>query len=119
MGFSFGFSGDDIEEDPNDVQQEQSQTQSDQDANSLAPPIPAKTHDMDTLVSPFLIIFYMHPWAIYIWRKESSFPDEFELEKGERRERICVYVLKIKVSNISNPPWKSYPRYRRKYRIRV
>ncbi|KAL7780285.1 hypothetical protein CFE70_010307 [Pyrenophora teres f. teres 0-1] len=49
----FGFSGDDIEEDPNDAQQEQSQTQRNQDANAdtLAPPIPAKAHDLDALLS--------------------------------------------------------------------
>jgi len=95
MGFSFGFSGDDIEEDPSDVQQEQSQTQGDQGANSLAPPIPAKTHDMDVLVSPLLFIIYMHPWAMYIWRKENSFPYKFEFENGEgerERKSVCICV---------------------------
>ncbi|KAI2481388.1 hypothetical protein Ptr902_07183 [Pyrenophora tritici-repentis] len=53
MAFSFGFLGDDIEEDPNDTQQDQSQTQRNQDANAdtLAPPIPAKAHDFDALLS--------------------------------------------------------------------
>jgi len=50
MSFSFGFSGDDIEEDPNDVvpqnQQEQGQPS---DANG-PPPIPAKSHDLDEMV---------------------------------------------------------------------
>jgi protein-histidine N-methyltransferase len=49
MAFSFGFSGDDIEEDPNDVvpqtQQEQGQT-----SNDVPPPIAARTHDLDELV---------------------------------------------------------------------
>lgn len=50
MSFSFGFSGDDIEEDPNDAvpqnQQEQGQPS---DANG-APPLPAKSHDLDEMV---------------------------------------------------------------------
>ncbi|RAR00473.1 s-adenosylmethionine-dependent methyltransferase-like protein [Stemphylium lycopersici] len=54
MAFSFGFSGDDIEEDPNDVQ-EQSQQQQQQaggeESNAVPPPIPAKTHDLDELLS--------------------------------------------------------------------
>jgi hypothetical protein len=52
MAFSFGFSGDDIEEDPNDVQ-EQGQQQATADSN-VPPPIAAKTHDLDELVSPYL-----------------------------------------------------------------
>jgi hypothetical protein len=48
MAFSFGFSGDDIEEDLNDVQdQEQQQPTTTSDAPS---PIPARTHDLDELV---------------------------------------------------------------------
>ncbi|KAH5009600.1 hypothetical protein HBH69_163160 [Parastagonospora nodorum] len=51
MSFSFGFSGDDIEEDPNDVvpqnQQEQGQPT---DANG-PPPIPARSHDLDEMLS--------------------------------------------------------------------
>jgi len=48
MAFSFGFSGDDIEEDPNDVQ-EQGQQQTTTDSN-VPPPIAAKAHDLDELV---------------------------------------------------------------------
>lgn len=48
MAFSFGFSGDDIEEDPNDVQ-EQAQQQITTDSN-VPSPIAAKTHDLDELV---------------------------------------------------------------------
>jgi len=48
MAFSFGFSGDDIEEDPNDVQ-EQGQQQTTTDRN-VPPPIAAKAHDLDELV---------------------------------------------------------------------
>ncbi|USP79259.1 uncharacterized protein yc1106_06533 [Curvularia clavata] len=51
MAFSFGFSGDDIEEDPNDVQ-EQSGQQTTADAESNAPPpIAARTHDLDEMLS--------------------------------------------------------------------
>lgn len=53
MAFSFGFSGDDIEQDPNDVQQEEqgalAQGQP-QDTTTLAPPIPARMLDVDELV---------------------------------------------------------------------
>jgi protein-histidine N-methyltransferase len=49
MAFSFGFSGDDIEEDPNDVQ-DQGQQPATTDSD-VPPPIPAKTHDLDELVS--------------------------------------------------------------------
>ena len=92
MSFSFGFSGDDIEEDPNDVQQEQSQTQGDQDADSLAPPIPAKTHDMDALVSPFFVyISHESVSHIYLARKKHTFSKKFEFEKGERTGTcMCV-----------------------------
>jgi protein-histidine N-methyltransferase len=53
MSFSFGFSGDDIEEDPNDamdgVQQEQRKPR---DGDTTAPqPIPARLHDLDEMVS--------------------------------------------------------------------
>ncbi|KAH8630490.1 hypothetical protein IG631_15067 [Alternaria alternata] len=47
MAFSFGFSGDDIEEDPNDVQ-DQGQQPATTDSD-VPPPIPAKTHDLDEL----------------------------------------------------------------------
>ncbi|KAF2128231.1 hypothetical protein P153DRAFT_398074 [Dothidotthia symphoricarpi CBS 119687] len=49
MAFSFGFSGDDIEEDPNDVVE---QTQApDAAGNNIPQPIPAQTHDLDGLLS--------------------------------------------------------------------
>ena len=49
MAFSFGFSGDDIEEDPNDIvphSQEQ-----DTPGNDVPPPIEARAHDLGELVS--------------------------------------------------------------------
>ena len=49
MAFSFGFSGDDIEEDPNDVvhhSQEQNTS-----GNDVPPPIEARAHDLNELVS--------------------------------------------------------------------
>ncbi|KAH9863620.1 hypothetical protein J1614_009552 [Plenodomus biglobosus] len=49
MAFSFGFSGDDIEEDPNDVV-DQTQ-QADSSSSHVPPPIPARTHDLDELLS--------------------------------------------------------------------
>lgn len=49
MSFSFGFSGDDIEEDPNDAVA-QTQVQDTPEAD-VPPPIEAKTHDLDELVS--------------------------------------------------------------------
>jgi protein-histidine N-methyltransferase len=48
MAFSFGFSGDDIEEDPNDVQEQNAQEQGQE--SDVPPPIPAKTHGVDELV---------------------------------------------------------------------
>jgi protein-histidine N-methyltransferase len=49
MAFSFGFSGDDIEEDPNDMQ-EQSGQQTGAAESNVPPPIPAQTHDLDEMV---------------------------------------------------------------------
>ena len=49
MSFSFGFSGDDIEEDPNDVVP-QAQEQNTPGAD-VPPPIEARAHDLDELVS--------------------------------------------------------------------
>ena len=48
MAFSFGFSGDDIEEDPNDVSP-QTQEQSAPDAD-VPPPVAAQAHNLDDLV---------------------------------------------------------------------
>ena len=48
MAFSFGFSGDDIEEDPNDVVPQTQET--DTPGDNVPPPIPAKAHDLDELV---------------------------------------------------------------------
>jgi hypothetical protein len=52
MAFSFGFSGDDIEEDPNDVveQNQQEQGQSSGMDVDVPPPIAARTHDLDEVV---------------------------------------------------------------------
>ena len=46
--FSFGFSGDDIEQDPNDVSNAVEALP--QTAHDTPPPIPARTHDLDELV---------------------------------------------------------------------
>jgi protein-histidine N-methyltransferase len=53
MAFNFGFSGDDIEEDPNDVQEQdhpQPVTSTD-----VPPPIAARTHDLDELVGTYAL----------------------------------------------------------------
>jgi protein-histidine N-methyltransferase len=50
MAFSFGFSGDDIEEDPNDVVMEDQQDRGQQSSTDAPPPIPARAHDLDELV---------------------------------------------------------------------
>jgi protein-histidine N-methyltransferase len=47
MSFSFGFSGDDIEEDPNDVVEQNQQEPVQEDG---PPPIPARTHELDEMV---------------------------------------------------------------------
>jgi hypothetical protein len=55
MAFSFGFSGDDIEEDPNDVLpqiQEPSAPGAD-----VPPPIEARAHDLDELVCRYSSIY--------------------------------------------------------------
>ncbi|KAF3002611.1 hypothetical protein E8E13_008732 [Curvularia kusanoi] len=49
MAFSFGFSGDDIEEDPNDVGVETQQTSTVGD--NVPPPIEARAHDLDELLA--------------------------------------------------------------------
>ena len=48
MAFSFGFSGDDIEEDPNDVLPQTSEQSA--PGSDLPPPIAARTHDLGELV---------------------------------------------------------------------
>lgn len=48
MAFSFGFSGDDIEEDPNDVVPQTQSTSA--PGADIPPPIAAKAHDLDELV---------------------------------------------------------------------
>jgi protein-histidine N-methyltransferase len=48
MSFSFGFSGDDIEEDPNDAAT-QSHAQATVQASGPAP-LPAQTHDLEEMV---------------------------------------------------------------------
>ena len=48
MAFSFGFSGDDIEEDPNDVVPQTQETST--PGKDDPPPIAARTHDLDELV---------------------------------------------------------------------
>lgn len=48
MAFSFGFSGDDIEEDPNDIVPETEEANA--SGSDDPPPIAARTHDLDELV---------------------------------------------------------------------
>ena len=48
MAFSFGFSGDDIEEDPNDVVPQTHETSV--PGADVPPPIAARAHDLDELV---------------------------------------------------------------------
>ncbi|KAH7086388.1 hypothetical protein FB567DRAFT_497516 [Paraphoma chrysanthemicola] len=50
MSFAFGFSGDDIEEDPTDIAPQHQQEHS-QPTDDAPPPIPARTHDLDELLS--------------------------------------------------------------------
>jgi protein-histidine N-methyltransferase len=50
MSFSFGFSGDDIEEDPNDVVEQSQQEQGQNSDENGPPPIAARTHDLNELV---------------------------------------------------------------------
>ena len=53
MAFSFGFSGDDIEEDPNDIAiQDLEVTDTAQD---VPPPIEARTHDLNELVRSHIV----------------------------------------------------------------
>ncbi|KAF2707241.1 hypothetical protein K504DRAFT_384673 [Pleomassaria siparia CBS 279.74] len=49
--FSFGFSGDDIEEDPTDISNQQGNAQNVSDGENDAPPIQAKAHDLNELLS--------------------------------------------------------------------
>lgn len=48
MAFSFGFSGDDIEEDPNETLDHTQQVNS--SGSHVPPPIQARAHDLDELV---------------------------------------------------------------------
>jgi hypothetical protein len=66
MAFSFGFSGDDIEEDPNDVleQNQQAQGQSSGMDVDVPPPIAARTHDMDEVVGMRLRFYITHVLSI-------------------------------------------------------
>ena len=51
MAFSFGFSGDDIEEDPDDMVMDTPQEPHAVQSSGDAPqPIPARSHDLDELV---------------------------------------------------------------------
>lgn len=58
MAFSFGFSGDDIEEDPADEVTAQTE-QPGAPGSDVPPPIAARVHDLDELVSDASVIF-MH-----------------------------------------------------------
>jgi protein-histidine N-methyltransferase len=57
MAFSFGFSGDDIEEDPTDISSAQQNTQITGDGGNGPPPIEARTHDVDEMVSRISLSF--------------------------------------------------------------
>ncbi|KAF1835693.1 hypothetical protein BDW02DRAFT_629363 [Decorospora gaudefroyi] len=51
MAFSFGFSGEDIELDPDEEIQDQNVQEQGQSNADVPPPIPAKAHDLDELLS--------------------------------------------------------------------
>ncbi|KAF1944617.1 hypothetical protein EJ02DRAFT_452225 [Clathrospora elynae] len=51
MAFSFGFSGDDIEEDPNDLQEQARDLDESALGSHVPPPIAARTHDLDELLA--------------------------------------------------------------------
>jgi protein-histidine N-methyltransferase len=60
MSFSFGFSGDDIEEDPNDVVEHQQQEQGHNTSENGPPPLPAKTHDLSEMVNTHFPLAHSH-----------------------------------------------------------
>jgi protein-histidine N-methyltransferase len=60
MAFSFGFSGDDIEEDPNDASNARQDTQMAEDGGNGPPPIEARTHDLDEMVGNSLFRYFPH-----------------------------------------------------------
>jgi protein-histidine N-methyltransferase len=66
MSFSFGFSGDDIEEDPNDVVEQKHQEQGHSSNENGPPPIPAKTHDLSEMVG---IILLSHVYTAFSLHK--------------------------------------------------
>jgi hypothetical protein len=53
MSFSFGFSGDDIEEDPNEVVEQNQQEQGQSNAETGPSPIAARSHGLDELVGTY------------------------------------------------------------------
>lgn len=76
MSFSFGFSGDDIEEDTNATSLNNNPNVSTPSTADSPPPIPARTHDLDELVgknpqkiilqtmkvkTKFIILFFSYP----------------------------------------------------------
>ena len=63
MAFSFGFSGDDIEEDPNEVQEQAQQHMSGEQSDALPPLIPAKTHDLDELVG--WSFYFLYSFSVF------------------------------------------------------
>jgi hypothetical protein len=54
MSFSFGFSGDDIEEDPNDATTPSHAQTTTQEAGPA--PLPAQTHDLGEMVCPMFTL---------------------------------------------------------------
>jgi hypothetical protein len=71
MSFSFGFSGDDIEEDPNDVNTQNQQEHVQEDTTPSPAPIPARTHDLDELVGTrvkFLTVILLDPILSMTWQ---------------------------------------------------
>jgi protein-histidine N-methyltransferase len=65
MAFSFGFSGDDIEEDPNDASNAQQDTPMVEDGGNGPPPIKAQTHDLDEMVCKTSFRYLLHLFISY------------------------------------------------------
>lgn len=84
MAFSFGFSGDDVEEDPNDVGVQTQETGAAD--NNIPPPIPAKAHDLDELVCSHQL------------HKSKS-----NCNKTKKNPRLPMYHCVTMLSNRSSP----------------
>jgi protein-histidine N-methyltransferase len=89
MSFAFGFSGDDIEEDPNDITPQHQQEHT-QPTDNAPPPIPARTHDLDELVSTYTFILPSDPA-----------PSHRQFDGIHPRERM----FKLNLHRTSSPPF--------------